>query len=338
MQARNKEADALWRAMMGDEPEQVPHQELFWHHPPLETHLLGHPATTFEDEIQLALQLGWGSVNCGWLGWVPASHQELASDGQLRYAGGLLKTWADLERLQEPDLSHVLAELPARIEAVHRAGLLAHIWVTHCFHSVATSMGLEWLAIQCYDNPAFVEACMERIEDYNRRTLERLLEQGIRPDFICYDGDCAFKTGLMVSPNTYRQLTFERTRASVSVVHDAGIPLLFHTDGKVDDIYPILIDWGFSASHGVEAQANDLAEVKRRFGSKLTLFGNFDPVFLATATPKEIRAEARRMVTIGMAGGRYVAAVNTIVREYVPIPNYLAFLDTIREISQASWL
>lgn len=325
-------AQRLLAAIRGDPTDRVPRFELFWHHPEFVEHTLGRPSRSFEDVIAFAHAMEWGSVTCAGFGWFPGTHESVASDGTRHYDGGLLKTRADLETLPEPDIEPALEELAGQLDQVHASGLLGHFWVSHCFHAIATSMGLEHFALTCYDDFDFVAACMERVEAHSRRGLAAMLDAGLRPDLVCFDGDCAYKTGLMVSPEMYRRLVFEPTARTVQILREAGIPYLFHTDGKVDDVYPVLIELGFSGAHGVEAQANDLAEIKRRFGDRLTLFGNMDPVFLTRATPAEIARETERMVQVGMPGGRYVAAVNTIVREYVPIENYEAFIRTVDRV------
>ena len=92
----------------------------------------------------------------------------------------------------------------------------------------------------------------------------------------------------------------------------------------------MLIELGFSAFHGVEAAANDLGDIKRRFGRDITLMGNMDVVFLTHASVAEVRAATERMLTIGMEGGRYVAACNTSPMDYIPYGNYLAMVDVIQ--------
>ena len=201
----------------------------------------------------------------------------------------------------------------------------------HCFHSAATGIGLERLALMVYDEPDLLAAYMRRIEQFNQRVLGELLDAGLPPDFVIFDSDCAFKNAIMVSPDIYRGLVFEPTAGTCGICHEADIPVLMHTDGKIEEVYPVWLDLGCVAAHGVEAQANDLGDIKRRFGDRMTLFGNFDPVELALGSPEEIRRSAAAMVEVGKPGGRYVAAVNTIVGEEVPLPNYLAFLEGVAE-------
>ena len=128
----------------------------------------------------------------------------------------------------------------------------------------------------------------------------------------------------------FRQLVFERTARTVEPLKKAGIPYVFHSDGKVDGFMPLLIELGFAAVHGIEAQANDLTDVKRRFGSGITLVGNMDVVKLAHGTVEQVGQKTEEMLRIGSQGGRYVAACNTSPLDYIPGENYLAMVDVIR--------
>ena len=182
-----------------------------------------------------------------------------------------------------------------------------------------------------YDEPELLRGYMERIEEFNQCVLRAILETSVPPDFVIFDGDCAFKNALMVNPQVYRELIFEPTAATCRLCQDAVIPFLLHTDGRIDEVYPVWLELGFVGAHSVEKQANDLGEIKRRFGDRMTLIGNFDPVELALGDPDEIRGAAAKMVEVDKPGGRYVAAVNTIVGREVPLQNYLAFLDGVAE-------
>ena len=135
-------------------------------------------------------------------------------------------------------------------------------------------------------------------------------------------------------PGDCRALVFEPTDATCALLREADIPIMMHTDGKIDGVYPVWLDMGCVGAHGVEKQANDLADIKRRFGDRMTLFGNFDPVELALGGPEDIRRTASEMVRTGAPGGRYVAAVNTIVGAETPLKNFLAFIEGV-EAGQA---
>lgn len=326
------QAQDLYAALTGQMPSRVPRQELFFHNPTIARHFIGRDTHgDLRAEMELARKIGWGMARAiSWGVRIGARH-ETASDGTTHYAGGSQITWEDLDRLARPDVGQIAEQYAANAEAIRAEGLLVHIFMLHCFHAAATGLGLERLSFMVYDDPELLREYMRRVEEFNRRVLEAVLATGIKPDVAIFDADCAFKTACMVNPTTYRELIYEPTRATCEMLREAGIIIMMHTDGRIDDVYPVWLEMGLAGAHGVEAQANDLGDVKARFGDRLTLFGNFDPVVLATGHPAQIRDLARKMVQIGKPGGRYVAAVNTIVGENVPLKNYLAFITGVEE-------
>ncbi len=330
-QARNLQA-----TLAGEDTGQVPRQEFFFNNPTIATRFLGRAQSSdVADEIEFVRGIGWGMARGTSWGVRIGARNEIASDGTSHYAGGSEVGWDDLDEMTGPDLDALAATYAERASAIRAGGLLVHIFMLHCFHSAATGLGMERLCMMVYDQPDLLREYMRRVEAFNRRALQAILSTGIVPDIAIFDADCAFKTSMMVSPEHYRELIFEPTNATAQVLHDAGITMLMHTDGRISDVFPIWLEMGVAGAHGVEAQANDLAEVKQRFGDRMTLFGNFDPVILATGETERIRALAREMVEVGRPGGRYVAAVNTIVGDHVPLANYLAFIEGVEEA--ASW-
>jgi len=325
----NENSERFWKVFNGGKAEGVPRQEMFFSHPGIAEHF-GQPPTnpTVSEQAAFIRSIGWGSISCCWLGWSPGGVSETASDGTEHYAGGSLETLEQLEglRLSEEYLEEAVAGMKRMARAGHNEGLCAHTWITSCIHALATGMGLENFAVACYDRPDFIKEAMEIIEEHNRRMVK--LAAG-HVDFIAFDGDCAFKTGLMMSPDMFREFWYEPTRKTCELLKTLGIPYMYHTDGKVDEIYPLLIELGFSAAHGVEAAANDLAEVKKKFGKDITLIGNMDVVDLTRKSIPDIKEEVREMLEKGSPGGRYVAACNTVVREYIPVENYLAMIEVI---------
>ncbi len=328
------QAEELLDVILGRPTERVPYFELFFDNPPIMQHFLGREGSReFPDRLAFAIAIGWGSVCAASFGLMHGRRSAVASDGTSHYAGGSPLTWQALEDLTDPELDPLIEQYLVNARAARAEGMLAHVFLLHCFHSAATGIGLERLSLMVYDEPELLAAYMRRVEQFNQRVLRALLSTGVLPDLVFFDGDCAFKNALMVSPQVYRELIFEPTAATCRICRDAGIPFLLHTDGRIDEVYPVWLDLGFVGAHSVEKQANDLGEIKRRFGDRMTLFGNFDPVELALGRPEEIRRAAAEMVRVGKPGGRYVAAVNTIVGREVPLKNYLAFLDGVAEAS-----
>jgi len=318
--------ERIMAALAGKPTDTVPYQEIFFGHSGVAEHF-GGPQNSPENAAKYLKNSGQCSFLVSGFWWTLKSNYKEVSDGEKRYAGGDMLTMEDVDLMRPPEFEEAIPQLKESIAAARKYDLATHVFLMNSFHSCATTMGLENFCYAMYDTPEIISAYMDKVEQYNRDILTRLIDYDI--DFVFFDGDCAYKNGLMVSPANFRELWFDRTRRTVEVCRDNGWPYCYHTDGKIDEVCPLLIELGFSAMHGVEAAANNLAEIKKQFGDKITLIGNFDIVDLALKTPKEIKMATIEMLKIGADGGRYIAACNTLPGNNIPLGNYLAFRNAI---------
>lgn len=281
--------------------------------------------------LSMAADLGHAAVPIGYVDTntiiaIPHRGTELGA----YYAGGLLRTVAQLSERPEPDYSIQRSAILSEKAQCARAGRACWLTLRWCFHSIVTSMGLEHFALACYDEPDFVREAMQWAERRNQNAVREIIAE-VRPDFVLFDGDCAYKTGTMIEPGMMRQFAVEPLRRTIRLLDELGIPCVFHSDGKLDEVIPILIELGIRAVHGCEKQANDLAHLVDTFGDRIVLCGNMDVVFLTHATPEQVREETRTMLRTGSARGRFVAATNTSPQDYVPFENYRAMARAIEE-------
>jgi uroporphyrinogen-III decarboxylase len=318
--------ERIMAVLAGQPTDRVPFNEIFFGHVAVSEYF-GGPQKTMRDAARYLYNSGQCSILPAGFWWAPSSEYHATSEGTQRYAGGHPWTMEEVEAMAEPDVEPAFERIEEGIAAAREFGLAVHIFLMNGFHSASTTMGLENLCYVLYDTPEVLHRFIERVETFNRKMLRRLAQYDI--DFIFFDGDCAYKNGLMIAPDMFREVWHEQTHETVKVCQDYGWPYCYHTDGKIDEVYPLLIELGFSGTHGVESAANDLVDIKARFGKEITLFGNFDIVDLAMRTPEEIAAMTRRMLEAGSPGGRYVAACNTLPGNDIPLENYLAFRDTI---------
>ncbi len=319
----------LLRTFAGERTEEIPLWEVwFLRQGGLCRQLLGSQVTTPPEEIALAKRLGMPCIRVGGIeDGLPRAYRD--AGGVERYSPeGALISLDQLEEIPPLNVDALRPKMSAYVDAAHAEGLAAIAYVPWCFHSTATAMGLLNFAYKTVDNIDFVHSIMEFVEERNRVAIRKLLiPLGI--DVVLFDGDCAYRNGLMVSPPVFRELTQERTAKTVSQFREAGIPYVFHTDGQLDHVIPMLVELGFTAVHGVEAMANDLGDIKRRFGDQIVLMGNMDITFLGYSGVDEVREATRKMLDIGSQGGGYVAACNTSPEDFIPLENYLAFVDEI---------
>ena len=71
--------------------------------------------------------------------------------------------------------------------------------------------------------------------------------------------------------------------------------LVFFVSGRMADVMPMLVEAGPHCIQHLDVLGDcDLGEMKRLYGDKVCLMGNYNPVVLARGREAEARAEARR--------------------------------------------
>ena len=116
-----------------------------------------------------------------------------------------------------------------------------------------------------------------------------------------------------------------------SIAHEAGLPFIFHSDGRLSDVIPDLIASGINALHPIEPKAMDINLVKARYGDKLALIGNIDMNLLTLGTPDQVREQVRQRIKDLAPGGGYAVGANPGISYYVRPENYDAMRQAVFE-------
>ena len=324
---------SVMKAFRGEATDRAPFWEVWFGMKELAARLVGSPVDTPAKQVSLARILGWETLKITHVGPSLPHRTQEASDGTRHYAGGGLRNPSQLQEVPPLDVDSLARQTEHAVHVAHDAGLASVMYFSWCFHAVVTAMGLANFCYALVDDRGLIEEAMDLVEERSRKVIrDVVIPCGV--DFVLFDGDCAYKNALMVNPKVFREFVFDRTKQTVALLKQAGIPYTFHSDGKVDDFAPVLIELEFSAMHGVEAAANDLADIKARFGKEIALVGNMDCDFLSRATPEDVRRATEEMLKTGLVGGRYIAACNTSPLDYIPDENYLAMVDVIKNFSR----
>jgi uroporphyrinogen decarboxylase len=119
-----------------------------------------------------------------------------------------------------------------------------------------------------------------------------------------------------------------------SIAHEAGLPFIFHSDGRLWDVIPDLIALGVNAIHPIEPKAMDINQVKAQFGDKLALIGNIDMNLLALGTPEQVREQVRQRIKDLAPGGGYAVGANPGIAYYVRPENYAAMRQAVFDFGE----
>ncbi len=194
-------------------------------------------------------------------------------------------------------------------------------------------IGMNDFMMMVYEDRDLVEEMLEESTVHYCKTTKALVDGGV--DFVFIGDDVAFKTGLFISPKLMKEIWVPRMARIFEPAVNAGIPVMFHSDGRIDDIVEDLIDMGLSCLNPLDPYGVDYVDYKKRYGDKLCLSGNVDIEYpLSKGTPKDIEADVKKHMEILKPGYGYIATCSHSIVNYIPHENVIAYINSIHKYSK----
>ncbi len=191
-------------------------------------------------------------------------------------------------------------------------------------------IGMADTMMMCYEQRDLVEEMLDVSTDYYEKLVAVAVAQGL--DVFYFADDFAWKNGLMIPPQLFKEIWIPRAARLISPAVDAGVPVFFHSDGKIDDAVEWLIDIGIDGINPMDPYGVDYRDYKKRFGARVTLSGNIDVENpLVHGSPADVEADVVAHMEALKPGGRYIAGSSHSVTNFVPHENFIAMLNAIHE-------
>jgi len=162
--------------------------------------------------------------------------------------------------------------------------------------------------------------------------IERYLALDI--EMIGVGGDFAGNRGPLISQSLYRKFIVPEVRKLSQRIHTAEKAAVNASDGNlwsvIDDF---LLSCEVDGYIEIDLRAGmDLAELKKKFGSKITFFGNLDCAnILSFSSPAEVKKHTKDCLRKGAGSGGHILCCNNAITESIPVANYLAIGEAYRE-------
>jgi len=254
------------------------------------------------------------------------------ADGEISWADMDSKVITDWDSLRayvypEPgtlDLSELREAIKAARELPGNVGVAALMPAAPLMESQLL-MGFEGFCMKLYEDFDLCKALVDRIGRTGCGSMEQLCREDI--DVVFFGDDMAYTGGMMIAPDMMRELFFPWYRKFIAIARDAGKYVLFHSDGNIKPVIPDFIDAGLQGLNPIEPLAMDIVELKREFGSRLTLIGNIDVDLLARGTPEQIEEQVKQRIEQLAPGGGYMLASSNSVADYSKPENYAAMIE-----------
>jgi uroporphyrinogen decarboxylase len=187
-------------------------------------------------------------------------------------------------------------------------------------------------------NPNKALRFSEKLCALHLKSLEKWLDcVGPYIDIIVFGDDLGGQTGPLISPQMYRQMIKPFHRKLWHRAKElADVKVMLHCCGGVLELMDDLIDAGLDAINPVQinAMGMDPAELKARFGSRITLWGGGCDTrdILPRGSPHQVTAHVKKLVRLLRRGGGFVfQQVHNILAD-VPAENVVAMFDAVNEL------
>ncbi len=186
------------------------------------------------------------------------------------------------------------------------------------FERAWTLAGMETVLMAMADDAPFAHALLDRILEFNLRIIEKACALPV--DAMMFGDDWGDQRGVIMGPALWREFVKPRVRRMYAAVKAKGKKVIIHSCGKVDGLFPDLIECGLDMFNPFQPEVMDVFEMKRRFGDRLSFYGGISTQkTLPYGTPRQVRDEVKRLLEkVGKNGGFIAAPAHDVPKDAAP--------------------
>lgn len=189
--------------------------------------------------------------------------------------------------------------------------------------------GMENFMMSMLSDPAFAHALLDRNLEFNLAIINKACSFGI--DAMMFGDDWGTQTGLQMGPELWREFIKPRIRKMYAAVKSHGKYVFIHSCGKVDEVFPDLIECGLDMFNPFQPEVIDVFQAKKQFGKDLCFFGGVSTQkLLPFGTVAQVKDSVKRLIDeIGRDGGYICAPAHGIPGDAKP-ENVAAMIEVLQ--------
>jgi uroporphyrinogen decarboxylase len=202
------------------------------------------------------------------------------------------------------------------------------------FERAWTLAGMENVLAAMLEDPPFAHELLDSILEYDMAVVRCALSFDI--DGMRFGDDWGDQRGRIMGPALWREYIKPRIAQLYGLVKARGRKVFIHTCGKIEELFPDLIECGVDVFNPFQSEVMDVEAIKRRFGARLVFFGGISTQrTLPYASVAKVREEVKRLIDrIGMKGGYIAAPAHDVPGDARP-GNVAAMLEVLQSQKQA---
>ena len=174
-----------------------------------------------------------------------------------------------------------------------------------------------------------IDQVLQRAWPVMREVIRRVC--AMDTDVLYLAEDFCMNTGMMYSPAMVRRFHFDYLREAADIARRAGKKVFYHTDGRVIEALPLILELGADGVNPLEPRYNPPEEFLRASEGRLMLYGGMDNArILPDGTPEEIEEHIRRVYGAFAATGLIFSSHD--IPGHAPLENLEAMARAIKSI------
>ncbi|GJQ62662.1 MAG: uroporphyrinogen III decarboxylase [Melioribacteraceae bacterium] len=330
---RKRDFGRLVNTLRGGKTDCVPLIELGIH-PIVKEALLGHKINSVNDDVKFMDMMGYDFVKIQPIinydiNFGAASGNQQVDRAWAPEQGGVIASREDFEnyrwlKIEDVDYSRFeqVSDLPEGMGIIGQYGDI--------FTLAWELMGFENFAMASFTDPELVKDVFTKVEEVILSMFESMAQMD-NVGVLWYSDDIAYSTGLMMSPDFYRELFFPMLAKIGKLAAEHQKPFIYHTDGLLFEVMEDIIGSGVNALHPIEPKAMDISELKTQYSDRISFCGGIDVDILARGSTEDVRRLTLSFMEKAMPEGGWCAGSSNSVPDYVPVENYITMVQTIIE-------
>ncbi|MBS7625199.1 hypothetical protein KEJ29_06455 [Candidatus Bathyarchaeota archaeon] len=166
-------------------------------------------------------------------------------------------------------------------------------------------LGMTRFFIWSFRHQDALKRLIERIAEVKVAITEELIEK-VNIDIIAYGDDWGMEDRLLISPNKWRTFIKPYQAKLYQIAKKNGVLVYQHSDGKVEDLIPDLVEMGVDILN-IQRECNNWQKIIERFGKRISLWGGVSARTLDIGKLEEIAKETEECCRLGRNGGVILA-------------------------------
>jgi uroporphyrinogen decarboxylase len=260
--------------------------------------------------------------HCGW---------DTSQD--LMFCESPITDWENLDNYRFPD-PQALAYLDYAESLIRSGYAESHIVTAYHFSTLFERAymlrGFENFLVDLLTEEDLVSDLLDKITAFHVALAKRYVQLGVNCGRTV--DDYGMQTSMLMAPEVWRKFFKPRLARIVAVYRDAGLPMIHHSCGNIQEIVGDLIEIGVNVLNPIQPKALDLEKLANDYGDKITFFGGIcNQEVLPLGKPEEVEQTVRQITALLGRHGRFVIAPSNGIGPDVPPENIEAFFRAARE-------